>query len=393
MRAARDGVEATAVGWGGRPSVERVLGLSDPVTSILLFAACVVGALGVVLALPRRGLSPQIVGTLVAALGLGLLFIWLSRFLKPGDGLPNPNFYLFALIALGSALRVISHPRPVYAALYFILTILASCGLYVLLSAEFMAFALVIVYAGAILITYLFVIMLATESPTADQVESLRPYDRYSKEPVVATVFAFALVAALSVLLVRGTGELPPTTQYAAAERIIDLPRKVEIALREAEVIGADERIAVGTVGAVGGGVGEAGSKGATRGRPLIEVDTTTGLVTAVTVVYGEGIQKRVDNSNPKWPEGLRLTNVEGVGFALLADHPGAIEVAGVILLMAMLGAVVLARKKVELDEREKLAAQQRSLGEEFTPEHSPLMAPRTPDAPAATADLVGGRS
>ena len=62
-------------------------------------------------------------------------------------------------LGVGSAIRVITHPHPVYAALYFILTIIAMAGLILLLSAEFMAFAVIIVYAGAILVTYLFVIM------------------------------------------------------------------------------------------------------------------------------------------------------------------------------------------------------------------------------------------
>lgn len=353
--------------------------VSDPASSLLLFAACVVGGLGVALALPRRGLSPQIIGVLVASLGLGILYIWLARRLQPGEGLPNPNFYLFGLIALGSALRVISHPRPVYSALWFIMTILASCGLYVLLSAEFMAFALVIVYAGAILITYLFVIMLATESPTADQVESLNEYDRYSREPIMATVFGFALVAALTPMMARGTLELKPATQYAAAARLELMPRKVETALRDAGVIVADEKVA---------------RPGPERNAPpTIEVDPQTGAVTAVIIAYGEGgkITKRVTSDNPKWPQDLRLSNVEGVGFALLADHPGAIEVAGVVLLMAMLGAVVLARKKVELDEREKLAAQKRSLAAEFQPENSPLMAPKVPGSPNVREAAMAG--
>lgn len=42
------------------------------------------------------------------------------------------------------------------------------------------------------------------------------------------------------------------------------------------------------------------------------------------------------------------------VGRNLLADHPGTIEIAGVILLMAMLGATVLSRRQVEIDEAAK---------------------------------------
>jgi NADH-quinone oxidoreductase subunit J len=348
-------------------------GLLNP---ILLFAACVLGALGVGLALPRRGLNPQLIGVLIAGLGLGVFFMWLGSRTRL-EGLPNPNFYLFAAVALGASLRVISEPRPVYAALCFILTILASCGMYVLLSAEFMAFALVIVYAGAILITYLFVIMLATESPTAEQVEALNEYDRYSREPVIGTVLGFVLLAATIPMLVRGTEALPEVRNYADAARIEQLPRRVETTLRRAGVIAADQSLAYS-------------GEGADRS-PLIESDPKTGQVIAVTVAYGQGQTARLTSDAKNWPADLKLTNTEGVGFALLADHPGAIEVAGVILLMAMLGAVVLARKKVELDDREKLLAQARLLASEFNPERSPLLAPETPGAPNVRETELAG--
>lgn len=356
-------------GWVGPWSGDfrkaaRVEGLISP---ILLYGACIVGAVGVAMALPRRGVSPQVIGALIGAGALGLLFFGLAA--RAGRGtLPNINFYLFSAIALGSALRVISHPRPVYAALYFILTILASCGLYVLLSAEFMAFALVIVYAGAILITYLFVIMLATESPTADQVEALSAYDRYSREPVAAAIIGFLLVAAVSTMMARGVGGLPRVTQYADANRLQQLPRRIETALLGVGLIDTDEHIAR---------AGEIENQ-----RLLIDLFPKNGGPGSVTVGYGDGRTRVISTDNPLWPKDLELSNVEGVGFTLLADHPGSIEVAGVVLLMAMLGAVVLARKKVELDDVVKFAAQTRSLAAEFTPEASPLMAPEVPGGP-----------
>jgi NADH-quinone oxidoreductase subunit J len=339
-------------------------GLASP---ILLYTACVLGALGIGLAMPRRGFSPQIIGALIAALGLGVLMVGLG--VKSPGGLPNFNFYLFSLIALGSAVRVITHPRPVYAALYFVLTIVASSGLYVLLSAEFMAFALMIVYAGAILITYLFVLMLATESPTADQVEALSDYDRYSREPALASVTGFVLIAAMTAMMFTGLGAstMPVRTVYADAARLELLPKKIETALRESRLIEADETIA----------------RDPASGEYLINLYPDPGQdaathVPGVTIAYGQGQTRVVGPSTPGWPKDLVLSNVEGVGFALLADHPGAIEIAGVVLLMAMLGAVVLARKKVELDEREKLAAQARSLAGEFSPENSTLRGPES---------------
>ena len=347
------------------------------ISPILLYGGCILGALGVCMALPRRGISPQIIGVLIGALALGLVLVGLGVKARPA-GLPNFNFYLFAFIALGAALRVISHPRPVYAALYFILTILSSAGMYVLLSAEFLAFALVIVYAGAILITYLFVIMLATETPTADQVEALSEYDRYSREPVMATVVGFMLVAALTTLIGTGVTQLTPPTTTTAMQSIDDLPGRVDAALRSAGLMDADEHIAM---------LGET---------PLIDIAPDSGRIGTVTIAYGDGLTKNriITTEDPKWPNDLFVSNIEGVGFTLLKDHPGSIEVAGVVLLMAMLGAVVLAQKKVELDERAKLAAQNRSLGDEFTPQNSPLMAPSHQPSPSSReADTHGAPS
>lgn len=343
-----------------------MLTLASP---ILLFAASVVGALGIALALPRRRVSPQLLGALIAGLGLGGAFLALGL---RSDRLPDFMFYVFSVIALGSALRMISHPRPVYAALYFILTILSSAGLYVLLSAEFMAFALVIVYAGAILITYLFVIMLATESPTADQIESLAEYDRYSREPVMATVTGFVLLAGLTTMIGVGASRLSPAVKAADGSRLALLPHKVEKALIASGAMdGADEHIAPRT-----GGAG-------------YEIATENGRISAVTVAYGQGQRRTITPADPRWPRDLTLTNVEGVGFTLLADHPGSIEAAGVVLLMAMLGAVVLARKKVDLDDQARLAAQSRALIDEAS-ERALRSSPRVEPDPMAVADLPG---
>ncbi|HMN41650.1 MAG TPA: NADH-quinone oxidoreductase subunit J [Phycisphaerales bacterium] len=346
------------------------------ISPILLYSGCIVGALGVCLALPRRGLSPQIIGALVFALAFGILMVGLG-IKAPKAGLPNFNFYLFAIIALGSSLRVISHPRPVYAALYFILTILASAGMYVLLSAEFMAFALVIVYAGAILITYLFVIMLATETPTADQVEALADFDRYSREPAMATVVGFVLVAGMTTLMATGVpGAQPLNTGTTTAADLNELPRRVETSLRSAGLIGIDEHIA-----------------GDEAGHQSLDLAPSEGPA-RVRVTYGQGRTREITADDARWPRDLQLTNIEGIGFSLLRDNPGSIEVAGVILLMAMLGSVVLAQKKVELDEAAKLAAQNRSLASTLTLDNSPLMARTIPGAPnVREADVRVGQN
>ncbi|MFU8829762.1 MAG: NADH-quinone oxidoreductase subunit J [Phycisphaerales bacterium] len=154
---------------------------------VILYVGLAIGAVGVLLALPRERVNPQIIGMVLAAAGFGAVIVALALRGLDAAGLPNLHYYIFAPIAILSALRVITHQQPVYSALYFILTILASSALYLLMGAEFMALALVIIYAGAILITYLFVIMLATQAPSEQEVGALSPYDAYAREPLWAT--------------------------------------------------------------------------------------------------------------------------------------------------------------------------------------------------------------
>ena len=56
----------------------------------------------------------------------------------------------------------------------------------------------------------------------------------------------------------------------------------------------------------------------------------------------------------------MATTNVERLGFNLLNDHPGAIEIAGTPLVMEVVGAVVLSRRQVDIDEAEKARAARR---------------------------------
>lgn len=309
---------------------------------ILLYAGVALGALGVLLMLPKQGVSPRGLGGLIALIAFGVSMTGLS--LAAGSGRPNVLFYVFGLLALFGGVRLISHPRPVYAALFFILTILAGCVLYLLLAAEFMAFALVIIYAGAILITYLFVIMLATEAPSEEEVERLSAYDRFAREPVAAVIAGFVLLTAMIGLINRGLGEMGPgvaaVDQVQYAER---MPRKLERSMREA---GLPREWDV--VGMEGG---------------LVRIRGAQGL--AVPESMTPYLESR-DGADAlvRLPDAFRAQDIERVGMALVGDHPLGLELAGIILLMAMLGAVVLARKQTEIEEEKKVHAVARLGGE-----------------------------
>ena len=69
-------------------------------------------------------------------------------------------FYLFALILLFAAVRVITVRNPVHAALFLVLAFFTSAALWLLIEAEFLAIVLVLVYVGAVMVLFLFVIMM-----------------------------------------------------------------------------------------------------------------------------------------------------------------------------------------------------------------------------------------
>ena len=284
------------------------------------------------LSMPRKNASPYLFGVIIAGVAFGMVMLGLG--LKNPEAVPNYYFYIFSAIALAASLRVITHQRPVYSALYFVLTILASSGLYLILSAEFMAFALIIVYAGAILITYLFVIMLATEAPSEEQSDILTEYDRVSREPLAATFAGFILLAGLTTLFAVGLPNVKPGDKLEAGDRqLAFMSRKVEPILKQAGLLKAGETVVPTRVEITSYGMPKDG-------------DTT---LDAIKIKAADGKERLLPRA--EWPPTMVLSNTEGVAFSLINNHPGAIEIAGVILLMAMLGAVVLARKKVELDE------------------------------------------
>jgi len=70
------------------------------------------------------------------------------------------TFYVFAVILVLSALRVITARNPVHSALFLVLAFFTSAALWILLRAEFLAITLVLVYVGAVMVLFLFVVMM-----------------------------------------------------------------------------------------------------------------------------------------------------------------------------------------------------------------------------------------
>lgn len=156
------------------------------------------GGVGVFLAMPG-GRRQVRIAALVLLLGAAAALLGILVPLTPPGG-ERVWFALLALIGLWGAVRVITHSKPVYSALYFILVVVSVAGLLVLMQANFLAVALVIIYGGAILVTYVFVIMLAQQSGGP------APYDRTAREPLVGVLAGFILLAAMSSRLLQAEG-------------------------------------------------------------------------------------------------------------------------------------------------------------------------------------------
>ncbi len=69
-------------------------------------------------------------------------------------------FYVFSAILLGSAVLVITARNPVYSALYLVLAFFSAAALFLLLGAEFLGLILILVYVGAVMVLFLFVVMM-----------------------------------------------------------------------------------------------------------------------------------------------------------------------------------------------------------------------------------------
>ena len=74
-------------------------------------------------------------------------------------------FYVFSVLAVGSGLAVVTRRNPITAALFLVLAFFSLAGIYVLMDAFFLAAVQVAVYAGAIMVLFLFVIMLLNLGP------------------------------------------------------------------------------------------------------------------------------------------------------------------------------------------------------------------------------------
>ncbi len=104
-------------------------------------------------------------------------------------------FYAFSAVLLFAAFRVITARNPVHAALYLVLAFFQASGVWMLLKAEFLSIALVLVYVGAVMVLFLFVVMMLDIN-----IDSIRQ-GFWKHFPLAATVGAVIALELAAVLL------------------------------------------------------------------------------------------------------------------------------------------------------------------------------------------------
>ncbi len=151
----------------------------------------VLGAIAMWLMLPRGAAKGRRIG---AVLGIAALGCLASCLLPLGPWGDNVVFWILAGITLVAAVCTVTFRSPVYCAVWFALALVGTAGIFMVQGAQFLGVATIVVYAGAILVTFLFVLMLA--QPGGDAY-----YDRISWEGMLAAATGAVLVGVLSMTI------------------------------------------------------------------------------------------------------------------------------------------------------------------------------------------------
>lgn len=214
-------------------------------------------------------------------------------------------FWVFAIGALLCGVLMITAKNPVYAALWFALATLATCGLFLLQSAPFLAAATVIVYAGAVIVTFLFVIMLAQQSGAAG-------YDQKSGQSLLATISAFVLLGAVAMTLQQD---------------------KLEIGVPVVVAKTKGETVAPSQPNMLSMSTGPAGGAS-------VAVSDPSALLSEEEAPAKPG--NLLSAADPEHAVG----DLKGLGRSLFSDYLFAVELAGTLLLVASIGAIALAPRR-----------------------------------------------
>jgi NADH:ubiquinone oxidoreductase subunit 6 (subunit J) len=317
-----------------------------------------VGMAAICALLPRPKRRPVLLGAALGGVGLALAAVLLLKVAH--ITVEAILFYAFAGLTLVSGVVMITHPNPARSALSFAVVVLSTCGLFLLNAAPFVMAGTVIIYAGAIVVTFLFVLMLAQPVATSDA-------DNRSREPLLACVAGFFLLSTL-LLTLRQTYD---TSDYDAWIARIDAARN-EPAEKLWQVLGNEEEFRQSSELLMHRMLGRE------RAHDIVALVLrkddlgNPGAATAAAVkkwldeLYGAAMEQREfvlrhlgrlsppprDRLSPfagtpanQPGQAISADNVAGLGRTLFSDYLLAVELGGTLLLIATIGAIAITQR------------------------------------------------
>jgi NADH-quinone oxidoreductase subunit J len=135
------------------------------------------------------------------------------------DWIAEPTNWVYLVLALViavAAVRVVTSTNVVHAALFLVLALGGTAGLFLLLSAEFVAWVLVLVYIGAVIVLFLFGIMI-TRAPTGPNVEA----DHGRRAPAAMAAFLMFIVTAGSSLTAFGDQQIDNLQRFVIPFEVV----------------------------------------------------------------------------------------------------------------------------------------------------------------------------
>ena len=203
---------------------------------------------------------------------------------------PTVLFFIFAAVLVCAALGVILARNPVHSALFLLLSFICVAVLFMMKDAEFVATVQVLVYAGGIMVLFLFVIMLIN-------------LQHLPEEKVVSPVWLGGIGVGIGVFVLLATVVRPGVYH---------------------DSVGRDNRL-----------------------RTSYTHDTRTAHKPDGSVLMVQNKKGKMVPAKERYREGTLVGNSEAVGMALYSDYLVPFEVASLFLLVAMIGAIVIGKREL----------------------------------------------
>jgi NADH-quinone oxidoreductase subunit J len=337
------------------------------------------------LLLPKPRIRSIAGGTAAGLAALVVFAIWGAHtFAKPTqDTVATILFVLFSSSALIFGTVLVAQRNPARGAIAFAFVILSTCGLFLLLAAPFLMAATVIIYAGAIIVTFLFVLMLSHAAGPSDE------NDR-SREPLLGTFAGFAFTGLVLFTVYKNAphahaAETPahshaplPALVITDSERakLTESIAKLEPVIAQAKTIAPTDTaaldrwldefdVAAGPITNVAFSVRSRLGSLRTDAQAHDAILRTGSVLNQIKATR-TALQETADGNRKFDADVLEASlvntrnearllvgtgelparNVANLGLLLYTDHLLAVELAGTLLLVATIGAVAIAGRK-----------------------------------------------